>query len=127
MSPTTLIVVRAMSRIRSTPMIIAIVSGSTFTAASTPINNGSDPPGTPAAPTAVITLRTMTTICWGNVRETPKTCARKSTVTPSNNDVHERHRVVRGRDRDLPRAGLGGFPYVTPAKRRHAPLRGDGP
>src|SRR5213594_5117956 len=49
MSPTTLIVVRAMSRIRSTPMIIAIVSGSTFTAASTPINNGRDPPGTPAA------------------------------------------------------------------------------
>src|SRR5438034_8156055 len=88
MSPTTLIVVRAMSRIRSTPMIIAIVRGSTFTAASTPINNGSDPPGTPAAPTAVITLRTMTTTCWGNVRGTPKTCARKSTVTPSRSEEH---------------------------------------
>src|SRR2546422_2842788 len=73
MSPTTLIVVRAMSRIRSTPMIIAIVSGSTFTAASTPINNGKDPPGTPAAPTAVITLRIMTTTCWDNVRDRKST------------------------------------------------------
>src|SRR5207249_5434162 len=93
MSPTTLIVVRAMSRIRSTPMIIAIVSGSTFTAASTPINNGRDPPGTPAAPTAVITLRNMTTTCWDNVRGTPKTCARKRTVTPSNSAVPFMHIV----------------------------------
>src|SRR2546422_6048294 len=93
MSPTTLIVVRAMSRIRSTPMIIAMVRGSTFTAASTPINNGKDPPGTPAAPTAVITLRIMTTTCWDNVRGTPKTCARKSTVTPSNSAVPFMHIV----------------------------------
>src|SRR5207302_10908863 len=76
-----------------TPMIMAIVRGSTFTAASTPINNGSDPPGTPAAPTAVITLRIMTTTCWDNVRGTPKTCARKSTVTPSNSAVPFMHIV----------------------------------
>src|SRR5437016_8563441 len=93
MSPTTLIVVRAMSRIRSTPMIIAMVRGSTFTAASTHNNNGKDQPGTPAAPTAVITLRIMTTTCWDNVRGTPKTCARKSTVTPSNSAVPFMHIV----------------------------------
>src|SRR2546427_10545675 len=84
MSPTTLIVVRHMSRIRSTPIINAIVRGSTFTAASTPINNGRDPPGTPAAPTAVIKVRVLATTRWGKVGGTPKTCARKSTGTPAN-------------------------------------------
>src|SRR5439155_2955209 len=60
-SPHTLIVVRHMSRIRSTPRMIAIPSAGTPTVASTTMRSGSEPPGTPAAPTAVITLRVSTT------------------------------------------------------------------
>src|SRR2546430_9549109 len=54
--------------------------GGTPTVASTTIKSGSEPPGTPAAPTAVITLSTSTTACVPRSRETPNTCARNSTV-----------------------------------------------
>jgi hypothetical protein len=45
--------------------------------------SGSDPPGTPAAPIAVITDRMMTITWEPRLRSTPNTCARNSTVTPS--------------------------------------------
>src|SRR2546422_11706077 len=93
MSPTTLIVVRVMSRIRSTPMINAIVSGSTFTAASTPLNNGRGPPGTPAAPTAAVTPGGMTTACWGNRGGKPEDRAGERAGAPPNNAVPFMHNV----------------------------------
>src|SRR2546428_10326283 len=73
MSPTTLIVVRVMSRIRSTPMINAIVSGSTFTAAGTPINNGKEAPGDPAAPTAPAPARVQDARRSGTARRKHQT------------------------------------------------------
>src|SRR2546429_1676051 len=82
-----------MSRIRSTPRMIAIPSGGTPTVASTTMRSGSEPPGTPAAPTAVITLSTSTTTCVPRLSETPNTWARKSTVTPSYRAVPFMHMV----------------------------------
>src|SRR2546426_486900 len=82
-SPQTFTVVRHISRMRSTPRMIAIPSAGTPTVASTTIKRGSEPPGTPAAPTAVMTLKIRTTIWPPRSSDTPKTCARKSTVTPS--------------------------------------------
>src|ERR1043166_5336264 len=92
-SPHTLIVVRHMSRIRSTPRMMAIPSAGTPTVASTTIRSGSEPPGTPAAPTAVMTLKTRTTTCVPRSSDTPNTCARNSTVTPSYNAVPFMHMV----------------------------------
>jgi hypothetical protein len=48
-----------------------------------PTSSGRDPPGTPAAPTAVITDMTMTMIISGTENPKPKTWARNITVTPS--------------------------------------------
>src|SRR5207244_13277610 len=69
--------------------------------------NGRHPPGTPAAPTGVITLRNLTATCCDSVRGTPNTCARKSTVTPSNSAVPFMH-IVDPRGSTKP-AILGGI------------------
>src|SRR6267143_6507482 len=106
-SPHTLTVVRHMSRIRSTPRMTAMPSGGTPTVASTTIKSGNDPPGTPAAPTAVMTLSTSTTICVPRSSDTPNTCARKRTVTPSYSAVPFMH-IVEPRGSTKP-AILGGI------------------
>src|SRR5687768_7446671 len=60
-SPHTFTVVRDMSRMRSTPRMIAMPSGGTPNIARMPTRSGIDPPGTPAAPTAVSTAMIITT------------------------------------------------------------------
>ena len=61
---------------------------------STPTSSGIDPPGTPAAPMAVITDMTMTAAIWPSDRSTPKISARKITVMPSKIAVPFMHIVL---------------------------------
>src|SRR5437773_693000 len=82
-------------------------SAGTPTVASTTIKSGSEPPGTPAAPTAVMTLNTSTTICVPRSSDTPNTCARNRTVTPSYSAVPFMH-IVEPRGSTKP-AILGGI------------------
>jgi hypothetical protein len=59
-----------------------------------PTSRGMDPPGTPAAPTAVSTDMITTMICWPRFRSRPNTWARNSTVMPSNSEVPFMHIVL---------------------------------
>ncbi len=70
-----------------------MASGGTPTVASTTMIKGSEPPGTPAAPIAVITLKMTTIACVPRSRWMPNTCARNSTVTPSYSAVPFMHIV----------------------------------
>ena len=57
-------------------------------------SSGIEPPGTPAAPTAVSTAMIMTTIIWPRSSAIPKTWARKMTVIPSKRAVPFMHIVL---------------------------------
>src|SRR5688572_7392924 len=83
-SPTTLSVVRHISRKRSTPSTSAIASGWIPTIARISAMTGSDPAGMPAVPIPPRMQTSITISCWPRVRSMPKNWARKITVTPSN-------------------------------------------
>src|SRR5919106_4783856 len=93
-SPQTFTVVRDMSSRRSTPITIAIPSPGTPNIVNTPTSRGIDPPGTPAAPIAVITDMIMTAAICPSDRLTLKICARKITVMPSKIAVPFMHIVL---------------------------------
>src|SRR5690606_1319679 len=86
-SPVTLTVVRHMSRKWFTPRIRPMPSGGTPTIAQSSATTGSEPAGTPAVPMPPRMQTSITMNCWPRVRSTPKNCARKITVTPSNSAV----------------------------------------
>src|SRR5699024_11004735 len=67
----TLTVVRAMSRIRSTPMMMPMPSAGTPKVASSPAIIGNEPPGMPDTATALSTDSSIMMICEPRLRSTP--------------------------------------------------------